>query len=251
MNHVELRGTIVRDPELKYTPAGLAVLELQLAGTDHVRGDDDRIRALPWYHRVTIFGDDGADLVVADALAPGDALYVVGRLRYRSWEDGQGRRRSDVDVVADTTRLLGRPPEERVTRDARGQERLDGATNRVLLAGRTTRDAELRRTPSGHAVLNLGVAVNETVRDEERTHFVDVTAWRRLAEAHRTLAKGSGLVVTGRLVTDTWDGADGRKHFRTKVEASDLHPTVKPTRRSAYPFDRDRDENRDEVELPF
>ena len=251
MNHVELRGTLTRAPELKYTPAGLAVLELQVAGTDHVQGNDGQLRALPWYHRVTVFGDYGADLVVADALAPGDALYVIGRLRYRSWEDGEGNRRSDVDVVADVTRLLGRPDSDHVTEDARGQLRLDGATNRVLVAGNATRDAELRTTPSGHAVLNLGVAVNETFRGQERTHFADVTAWRELAEANAHVAKGTGLVVVGRLVTDTWEGQDGRRHFRTKIEASDLFPTVRP-RHAANPFARKTEaDTAEEVELPF
>ncbi len=58
--------------------------------------------------------------------------------------------------------------------------------NKVLLMGRLTRDPELRYTPQGTPVADIGLAVNReyTAGDERRkeTTFVDVTAWRRQAE---------------------------------------------------------------------
>ena len=81
--------------------------------------------------------------------------------------------------------------------------------NKVLLMGRLTRDPELRYTPQGIPVTDIGLAVNReyTVGDERRkdTTFVDVTVWRRQAEVLcQYLTKGSPLFIEGHLVTDTW-----------------------------------------------
>jgi single-strand DNA-binding protein len=59
--------------------------------------------------------------------------------------------------------------------------------NRVFLIGNCTRDPELRYTPKGTAVADLGLAVNRAWTDEagqkqEETNYVDVTLWARLAE---------------------------------------------------------------------
>ena len=56
LNNVYLAGTLTQAPELRYTPAGLAILELNLGGNDNVIGDDGQLRELAWYHRVTVFG---------------------------------------------------------------------------------------------------------------------------------------------------------------------------------------------------
>ena len=63
LNNVYLAGTLVQAPELRYTPGGLAILELNLAGNDHVLGDDEKMRELAWYHRVTVFGAPGVGVV--------------------------------------------------------------------------------------------------------------------------------------------------------------------------------------------
>lgn len=94
--------------------------------------------------------------------------------------------------------------------------------NKVLLMGRLTRDPELRYTPQGTPVTDIGLAVNrEYAAGEERkkdTTFVDVTAWRRQAEVLcQYLTKGSPVFIEGRLVTDTWETQDGQKRSRLKV----------------------------------
>lgn len=93
--------------------------------------------------------------------------------------------------------------------------------NKVLLMGRLTRDPELRYTPQGVPVADIGLAVNReyTANNERRkdTTFVDVTAWRRQAEVLcQYLTKGSPVFIEGRLVTDTWE-QDGQKRSRLKV----------------------------------
>lgn len=96
--------------------------------------------------------------------------------------------------------------------------------NRVLLLGNLTRDPEIRYTPKGTAVAELGLAVNRVYSAEngekrEETTFVDVTLWGRTAEiAGEYLKKGRPVFVEGRLQMDTWDDkATGQKRSKLKV----------------------------------
>ena len=93
--------------------------------------------------------------------------------------------------------------------------------NRVILVGNLTRDPELRYIPSGTAVSDIGLAVNDRVKrgDQwvEEPVFVDVTLWGRTAEiANEYLSKGSPVLVEGRLKLDRWE-KDGQKHSKLKV----------------------------------
>jgi len=93
--------------------------------------------------------------------------------------------------------------------------------NRVILVGNLTRDPELRYIPSGTAVSDIGLAVNDRVKrgDQwvEEPVFVDITLWGRTAEiANEYLSKGSPVLVEGRLKLDRWE-KDGQKHSKLKV----------------------------------
>ena len=95
--------------------------------------------------------------------------------------------------------------------------------NRVILLGNLTRDIELRYLPSGMAVADVGIAVNDRRKNAngewiEEVTFVDVTAWGRTAEVmSEYLGKGSPVFIEGRLKLDTWDGQDGQKRSKLKV----------------------------------
>ena len=95
--------------------------------------------------------------------------------------------------------------------------------NRVILLGNVTRDLELRYTPSGTAVTDLGLAVNDRWKNAagewvEETTFVDVTLWARTAEvASEYLSKGSPVLIEGRLKLDSWETNDGQKRSKLKV----------------------------------
>jgi len=91
--------------------------------------------------------------------------------------------------------------------------------NTVTITGNFTRDPELRFTPSGVATASLGVAVNRRWQNrdsherKEATSFFDVVCWRELAEnVCESLAKGTRVLVTGRLEQRSWetDGGDRR-----------------------------------------
>jgi single-strand DNA-binding protein len=101
--------------------------------------------------------------------------------------------------------------------------------NKVMLLGNLTRDPELRHTPKGSAVADLGLAVNRKVQDgnggwKDETTFVDVTVWGASAEnANKYLTKGRGVFVEGRLQMDVWDDkATGQKRTKLKVVADNL-----------------------------
>jgi single-strand DNA-binding protein len=94
--------------------------------------------------------------------------------------------------------------------------------NRVILVGNLTRDVELKYTPSGTAVTDVGLAVNDRRKSQtgewiEETTFVEVTLWGRTAEvASEYLSKGSPVLIEGRLKLDTWE-TDGQKRSKLRV----------------------------------
>jgi len=96
--------------------------------------------------------------------------------------------------------------------------------NKVILLGNLTRDPEVRYTPKGSAVADLGIAVNrqytlENGEKREEVTFVDVTFWGRTAEvAGEYLKKGRPVFIEGRLQLDTWDDKQsGQKRSKLKV----------------------------------
>jgi len=96
--------------------------------------------------------------------------------------------------------------------------------NKVMLMGNLTRDPEVRYTPKGTAVAELGLAINRVYSAEngekrEETTFVDVTLWGRTAEiAGEYLKKGRPVFIEGRLQLDSWDDkATGQKRSKLKV----------------------------------
>ncbi len=96
--------------------------------------------------------------------------------------------------------------------------------NKVILLGNLTRDPEVRYTPKGTAVAELGMAVNRMFSGEngekrEETTFVDVTLWGRTAEiAGEYLKKGRPVFIEGRLQLDSWeDKTSGQKRSKLKV----------------------------------
>lgn len=103
------------------------------------------------------------------------------------------------------------------------------SVNKVILIGNCTRDPEVRYTPKGTAVTDLGLAINryytaDNGEKREETTFVDVTLWGRTAEvAGEYLSKGRPVFVEGRLQMDTWDDKNtGQKRSKLKVVGDNI-----------------------------
>jgi len=97
--------------------------------------------------------------------------------------------------------------------------------NKVLLIGNLTRDPDLRYTPGGTAVANLGLAVNRRFKDssgelKEEVCFLTVTVWDKQAEACcQYLNKGRPVFVEGVLQSRFWETSDGQKRSAIDVRA--------------------------------
>lgn len=95
--------------------------------------------------------------------------------------------------------------------------------NRVILIGRLTRDPELRYVPSGQPVASFSLAVDRPFTNqagERETDFIDIVAWRKLADqVSQHLSKGRLVAVEGRLQIRSWEAQDGQKRKAAEVVA--------------------------------
>jgi single-strand DNA-binding protein len=132
-NRVVLGGNLTRDPELRFTQAGVPVCSFGIA-VNRVRSRNEEVD----FFDVSAWRELGQ--TVANYKKKGDPILVEGRLQYRTWEAQDGSKRSKVDVVADNVQFLGR-------------------------AGDTGEDGEGRRTAAGAAALSGGRR-NRAVEEE-------------------------------------------------------------------------------------
>lgn len=100
--------------------------------------------------------------------------------------------------------------------------------NKVMIIGHVGRDPEMRYTPSGRPVTSFSVVTTRTwtsgegERHEEEEWF-NVVAWGNLAEiCNQYLNKGQQTYIEGRLQTRGWEDAEGKKHYRTELVASEM-----------------------------
>jgi len=96
--------------------------------------------------------------------------------------------------------------------------------NAIHISGRLTRDVELRYIPSGAAVADIGIAVDEPVKNADgtwgkRASFFQVQCWDKVAErAAEHLGKGCPVYIEGKLRMEQWE-KDGEKKSHTRIVA--------------------------------
>lgn len=108
--------------------------------------------------------------------------------------------------------------------------------NTVVIAGRTTKDPEIKVTPSGTAVLSLSLAVNDTKKNaqgewEEIANFFDCVLFGERAERiAQYITKGSKLTVNGRLHQNRWQAQDGTNRSSVSIIVQDIElpPRTQP-----------------------
>lgn len=103
--------------------------------------------------------------------------------------------------------------------------------NSVVIAGRLTRDPELKYISSGRAVCRVSIANTRYYKDKngerrEDTSFIDATVWDKYAEyVGEKLKKGRPVIVEGRLKSDSWeDKASGQKRSKIEIAAQRITP---------------------------
>jgi single-strand DNA-binding protein len=100
--------------------------------------------------------------------------------------------------------------------------------NKVYIIGNLTRDPEMKSLPSGSKVTQFSVATNRVWKDQngakqEQAEYHNIVVFGRQAETSAEyLKKGQEVMIEGRLQTRSWDGADGKKNYRTEIIAESV-----------------------------
>lgn len=110
LNKVMLIGNLTRDPELRYTPNGQAVISFSLATnrrwTDKTTGEK---KEQAEFHNIVAWGKLAE--TANQILKKGRKVYVEGRLQTRSWEDSEGGKKFRTEIIADNLIVLDRKTE--------------------------------------------------------------------------------------------------------------------------------------------
>lgn len=98
-NNVTLIGNLVDDPELRFTPSGVALAKIRLAVNRRWRGQDGEWQEDTSFFSGTVWREQAE--TVAESLQKGTRVIVTGRLEQRSWETQEGDKRSVVEIQID------------------------------------------------------------------------------------------------------------------------------------------------------
>lgn len=130
--------------------------------------------------------------------------------------------------------------------------------NTVSIGGNLCRDAELRATASGMAVLTFSVAVNESRKNqqtgeyEDYPNYVDCTMFGRRAESvSRYLTKGTYVALTGRLHQNRWQNKDGQNRSKLEVTVDNIHFESRGERDGGYVQQQESSADVYDEDIPF
>ncbi len=112
INKVILIGNLGADPELRHTATGTTVANFSLATKEAWTGKDGNKEERTEWHRIVAWGRLGE--ICGEYLVKGKQVYVEGKLQTKSWEDKDGKKRYNTEVLAQTMQMLG-PAGERIT----------------------------------------------------------------------------------------------------------------------------------------
>lgn len=225
-NRVHIIGYQTQPVELRQTPSGTSVTDLNLVVPYSFTSADGTEQVGKGFHTVTVWGPM-AD-IAGQYVRPGAQLFISGRLQTDSWEDEQsGEKRSKTKLVAMDMILLD--PKDGQLPMPQGAKQVAAAVNRAEIVGNTTRDPEIRTTTSGQQVVSMSVATNDRWKDKasgedrERSEFHNIVIWGDLAEeVGKTLKKGNRVYVSGRVQTRSWETQSGAKRTTTEVIADQV-----------------------------
>ncbi|OGQ50794.1 MAG: single-stranded DNA-binding protein [Deltaproteobacteria bacterium RIFCSPLOWO2_02_FULL_53_8] len=104
VNRVILIGNLGKDPEIRYTPAGMAVAKFSLATSETRTKDGHKEEKTEW-HNIVAFGKLAE--ICGEYLSKGKQIYIEGKIQYESWEDKDGTKKYMTKIIADQMRMLG------------------------------------------------------------------------------------------------------------------------------------------------
>lgn len=104
INNATLMGNVTKDPDLRYTPSGAAVLSFSLATNRRYKKGEEWVEEVA-FHNIVVWNSAEQ---LAQRIRKGTRLYVEGRIQTRSWDDKEGKRQYKTEIVADRVLLIAR-----------------------------------------------------------------------------------------------------------------------------------------------
>jgi single-strand DNA-binding protein len=106
LNKAILIGRLGSDPEIRYTPSGVAVANFSIATSEEWKDKDtgEKKERTEW-HRIVAWRKLGE--ICGEYLSKGKQVYVEGRIQTRSWEDKDGNKKYTTEIVANDVQFLG------------------------------------------------------------------------------------------------------------------------------------------------
>ncbi len=106
VNKVILLGNLGSDPELRYTPSGVAVANFNVATNERWPDKDGNMQEKTEWHRVVCWRKLAE--IAGEYLKKGSPVYLEGKLQTRNWEDQNGVKRYQTEIIASNMQMLGR-----------------------------------------------------------------------------------------------------------------------------------------------
>lgn len=92
------------------------------------------------------------------------------------------------------------------------------SVNKCIFIGNLGKDPETRYTADGGAVSNVSIAVTEKYKDQEKTEWIPVVFFGKLAEVvDKYLKKGAKVYIEGKYSTNKWQDKDGNNRYTTQI----------------------------------
>lgn len=105
VNKVTIMGRLGKEPELKYTPSGMAVCSLTVATSEAWKDKSGQKQERTEWHKIVVWGRLAE--LCNQYLTKGRQVYLEGALQTRSWDDKNGQKRYTTEIVAKTVQFIG------------------------------------------------------------------------------------------------------------------------------------------------
>lgn len=109
VNKVMLVGRVGQDPEIRYTSAGDAVVNLSLATSESWKNKNGEKQEATEWHRISFFGKPAE--IVSQYVRKGSQIYVEGKIKSKKYTDKQGIERTAFEIQSESFKLLGSKPD--------------------------------------------------------------------------------------------------------------------------------------------
>lgn len=223
LNRVHLIGYQTQPVEVRTTPSGSSVTDLNLVVPYTFTAADGQLQTSKGFHTITLWSKMAE--IAGQYVRAGSQLFVSGRLQTDSWEDEQSKEKRNKTKIISLDMLMLDSKDGQMAAPANAPL-VSGALNRAEIIGNVTRDPEVRATTTGQQVVSLGVATNERWRDKgsgedrERTEYHNIVIWGDLGQQFANIVKkGNKVYIAGRVQTRTWETQTGEKRATTEIVA--------------------------------